>query len=99
MNDLFFDELQSALVQVVSEAGHASMSEKLNLVVQFDDLRVLILSELIAILLVNVKLGPIIVIIIVIVVVFIEEGIIIVILTVEIGTFDKIVLVISNILK
>ena len=95
---LLLEELQSALVHVIPETSHASMPEQLDFVVEFDDLRVLFLAELIAILLIHVKFLPILIVVIIVIVVLIKEGIVIIFLTIEVWSLHQVLIIIAHIL-
>ena len=90
---LLLEELQSTLVHVITETGHASMPEQLDFVVEFDDLRVLFLAELIAILLIHVELLAILVVVFIVIVVLVKEGIVIIFLTIEVWSLHQVLII------
>ena len=82
MIDLLLDEFDGALVKVVSETGDASVAEQLELVIQLEYLRVLLLAKLISVGLVLVEIIAIIVIIFVLIVSIIKAKVLIIVVTV-----------------
>ena len=90
---LLLEELQSPLVHVITETSHASMPEQLDFVVEFDDLRVLFLAKLIAVLLIHVELLAILVVVFIVIVVLVKEGIVIIFLTIEVWSLHQVLII------
>ena len=90
---LLLEELQSTLVHVITETSHASMPEQLDFVVEFDDLRVLFLAKLIAVLLIHVELLAILIVVFIIIVVLVKEGIVIIFLTIEVWSLHQVLII------
>ena len=91
--DLVLEELECTLVHVITQTSNAPMPEELNFVVEFEHLRVLLLSKLVSILLVHVGLLPVFVIVIVVIVVLVEEGVVVIVLAVEIRSLDQVLII------
>ena len=74
------------------------MPEQLDFVVEFDYLRVLLLAELVAILLVHVELLAVLIVVIIVIVVLVKEGIVVIFLTVEVWSLHQVLIVLPYIL-
>ena len=97
--DLILEKFDSAFEHVISKTGHATMSEQLDFVVEFEHLRVLFLTKLVFILLtIGVKLLTVFLVVATIVFVLIKERVIVIVLAVEVWSLDQIVIIFAQLL-